>query len=81
MAVTTCYRSWAQLNYDAIHDDLLQLDGNFGYPVLLEKIARAIQANELYIIRFSVPRSECGRKQMTESSNKQMNAENSNYFQ
>ena len=35
LAVTTCYRSWRQLNYDAIHHELLQLDANFGYPAML----------------------------------------------
>ena len=35
LAVTTYYRSWPQLNYDAIHHELSQLGANFGYPALL----------------------------------------------
>ena len=35
MAVTTCYRYWPQLNYDAIYHELLQLGANFGYPAFL----------------------------------------------
>ena len=35
LAITTGYKSWPQLVYDAIHHALLQFCANFGYPALL----------------------------------------------
>ena len=37
LLITTCCRSWPQLNYDAIHHELLQLGANLWYPALSAK--------------------------------------------
>ena len=36
LAITTCFRSWPQLNYDATHPQLLKLGTYFRYPALIQ---------------------------------------------
>ena len=60
------YRYWPQLNYDAIHHELLQLGANFGYPgpeillrIFLSNTPNACSSEDA-IVQVSAPYNKSG---------------------